>query len=99
MNFLKKMFGMDKPAETKKPAKKTVKKAAKKTAKKTGKKAPKKLTKKKKQCYTCSQELTTMKIDSITNMHESHPFVRKQNQEFELMELPYPVQALSLIHI
>ena len=34
MNFLKKMFGMDKPAETKKPAKKTVKKAAKKTAKK-----------------------------------------------------------------
>ena len=36
-----------------------------------------------------------MKIDSITNMHESHPFVRKQNQEFELMELPYSVQALE----
>ena len=48
MNFFKKMFGMDKPAETKKPAKKTVKKAAKKTAKKTVKKSPKKLTKKKK---------------------------------------------------
>ena len=36
-----------------------------------------------------------MKIDNITNMHESHPFVRKQNQEFELMELPYSTQALE----
>ena len=36
-----------------------------------------------------------MKIDNITNMHESHPFVRRQNQDFELMELPYKAQELE----
>ena len=36
-----------------------------------------------------------MKIDNITTLYESHPFVRRQNQEFELMELPYQRQALE----
>ena len=36
-----------------------------------------------------------MKIDNITTLYESHPFVRRQNKEFELMELPYQRQALE----
>ena len=36
-----------------------------------------------------------MKIDNITTLYESHPFVRRQNQEFGLMELPYTRQALE----
>ena len=36
-----------------------------------------------------------MKIDNITTLYESHPFVRRQNQEFGLMELPYQRQALE----
>ncbi len=36
-----------------------------------------------------------MKIGNITNLYESHPFVRKQNKEFELVELPFERQALE----